>query len=329
MSLKDPATIVESPRWLGDFDLDVLPGYESRSLALPEEDDGPLHATLVRRQGTPTDRPAVLYLHGFVDYFFQVHLADACERTGFAFYALDLRRHGRSLNPENRANLARGIDDYFVEIDASLELLAQLHPEVAGLVAHSTGALSAVLYAKRGTHRRLLPRLVLNSPFFAFRTTSWEAAQFALVKRLGRKAPTLRVPVTLNPIYGKTIHRSHEGEWEYDLALKPLRGFPFYAGWFSSIDQAQREVAQTHLDIPVLVLSSSAGRTPGKDVSPEDFKADTVLDPEDMKRIGSQLGPQVRLVTIDDGLHDLVLSSRTARERALEEMTSFLAPGRD
>ena len=39
----------------------------------------------------------MLYLHGWNDYFFQTHLADAFAALGFDFYALDLRRYGRSL----------------------------------------------------------------------------------------------------------------------------------------------------------------------------------------------------------------------------------------
>lgn len=42
-------------------------------------------------------RRAVLYVHGFVDYFFQTHLADAFEEHGYTFYAIDLRGYGRSL----------------------------------------------------------------------------------------------------------------------------------------------------------------------------------------------------------------------------------------
>ena len=54
-------------------------------------------ATLVRRAGGERSAHAVLYLHGWNDYFFQTHLADVLRRAGFDFYALDLRRYGRSL----------------------------------------------------------------------------------------------------------------------------------------------------------------------------------------------------------------------------------------
>ena len=54
-------------------------------------------ATLVRLRAAAPTRRAVLYLHGFVDYFFQTHLAEFFTERGYDFYALDLRKYGRSL----------------------------------------------------------------------------------------------------------------------------------------------------------------------------------------------------------------------------------------
>ena len=61
-------------------------------------------ATLVRRRADAPTRRAVLYLHGFVDYFFQTHLAEFFTDRGFDFYALDLRKYGRSLLPHQTPN---------------------------------------------------------------------------------------------------------------------------------------------------------------------------------------------------------------------------------
>ena len=44
----------------------------------------------------PAASRAVLALHGFTDYFFNTELADHFAARGFAFYALDLRKCGRS-----------------------------------------------------------------------------------------------------------------------------------------------------------------------------------------------------------------------------------------
>ena len=41
----------------------------------------------------------MLYLHGWNDYFFQTHVADYLTDLGYDFYAVELRRYGRSLRP--------------------------------------------------------------------------------------------------------------------------------------------------------------------------------------------------------------------------------------
>ena len=63
-------------------DVDVLPdvlgpGWTARTLPLRPDGGTPDPvATLVHREGTDTRR-ALLYVHGFVDYFFQTQFADA------------------------------------------------------------------------------------------------------------------------------------------------------------------------------------------------------------------------------------------------------------
>ena len=58
--------------------------------------EGTIDATLVRRTPPSHVEAAVIYVHGFSDYFFQTELADFFTERGFAFYALDLRKCGRS-----------------------------------------------------------------------------------------------------------------------------------------------------------------------------------------------------------------------------------------
>ena len=86
----------EATRTDGTWRPDVLGGdWVARDLDLP---DGAV-ATLVRRDAAAPagDRPAVLYVHGFIDYFFQTHVAEAVEARGYRFYAVDLRGYGRSI----------------------------------------------------------------------------------------------------------------------------------------------------------------------------------------------------------------------------------------
>ena len=67
--------------WQQDF----LSGYEQRRLALGNGDV----ATVVRHLGNVAHRRAVVYLHGFNDYYFQSQLGDSIVAHGYSFYALD------------------------------------------------------------------------------------------------------------------------------------------------------------------------------------------------------------------------------------------------
>src|ERR1700754_2803615 len=110
--------------FVADVEIDVLgKPYERRVIDLGHDDEGPLVATLVsRRAEQPTGR-AVLYVHGFVDYFFQTHLADFYVDRGWDFHALDLRRYGRSLLAHQTPNFCRSLTDYFPELDEAARII--------------------------------------------------------------------------------------------------------------------------------------------------------------------------------------------------------------
>src|SRR5690349_13400308 len=105
-----------------------------------KDSEGEVVATLVRRRCTDPSRRAVLYVHGFVDYFFQKHLADFYVARGFDFYALDLRKYGRSLLPHQTPNFVHSLSEYFAEIDEAVRIVREEDGHDVLLVnAHSTG----------------------------------------------------------------------------------------------------------------------------------------------------------------------------------------------
>src|SRR6185295_18593766 len=124
----------------------LLPGYEALELPAPDDYDGRVVATLVRLtvpeapMGAP--RGAVLYVHGFIDYFFQRHMAERFAAEGYAFYALDLRKHGRSLLAQQHPCFCKDVAEYFPDIDRAIEAIGA--PVL--LAGHSTGGLVCSLY---------------------------------------------------------------------------------------------------------------------------------------------------------------------------------------
>lgn len=308
------------------FSPDKLAGFECATLELSEEDDGPLAATLTRRSASENQAgDAVLYVHGFIDYFFQIHLANAIETAGFRFYALDLRRYGRSIRPHNRLGTAAQIEDYFEELGWALGALQKRHPRIAGLIGHSTGGLVCALYCAEEKSRNLPDRLLLNSPFLRFNLGAWDLMLSHLAAFCGRFFPHWLLPQTTGSTYGETLHVSGQGEWDYELDKKPKEGFPLYAGWFRMIHEAHKRVRKgLRLNLPVLCLHSSASHRAGSTPGPEDFRADIVLNVEHIKEGAPRLGTRVTMLEIQGAVHDVLLSHREARDRALEAMVRFL-----
>lgn len=295
--------------------------YETTVLAMPPDYEGEVVATLIsKRTGS---RRAVLYIHGFTDYFFQDHLADWYVERGIDFYALDLRKYGRSLLPHQTRGLVRSVTEYFPEIDEAVRLIRRDHDELT-INAHSTGGLIAPLWADRVRGRGLVQGLVLNSPFF----------DLNVPRPLRLAADLLQVPLSyirrplpLGPsnVYGHSLHRDHGGEWHYDLELKPLGGFPVHATWLAAIRRAQRRLqAGLKVDAPVLVLAAGKGLRV-RDFVPEARSADVVLDPGHMARWATSLGPHVTCVRVDGGMHDLVLSAEPVRKQVFAELDRWMA----
>src|SRR5512134_4183734 len=127
----------------------LLPGFEALELRFPDDYDGAVVATLVRLPVADAPRGAVLYVHGFIDYFFQRHLAERFAMEGYAFHALDLRKHGRSLRPHQHPNFCKNLAEYYPDISRSIDVIG----ERVLLAGHSTGGLITALYAQEGPHR--------------------------------------------------------------------------------------------------------------------------------------------------------------------------------
>ncbi|WP_327091254.1 alpha/beta hydrolase [Nonomuraea sp. NBC_01738] len=291
--------------------------YESTVLRLPPDFEGEVVATLLAARRTGSTR-AVLYVHGFTDYFFQDHLAEHYLDQGVDFYALDLRKYGRSWLPHQTRGLIRSVTDYFPEIDEAVRIIRQDHDNLV-INAHSTGGLIVPLWADRVRGRGLVQGLVLNSPFLDLNVPAPLRLAADLLKTpLSYSARPL--PLGISTAYGQSLHRSESGEWDYDLEMKPLGGFSVHAMWLAAIRRAQRRLhGGLAVDAPVLVLASDKGLRV-RDFAPEAQSADIVLDPRQIARWSTAIGPHVTCVRVAGGLHDLILSAEPVRKQVFAEM---------
>lgn len=324
-----PATLPLSPQPTLAWRPDVLPGFEQAVLPGLTDALGPVDAVLVRRfcktpkPGEP--RRAVLYIHGYVDYFFQTHLADFYNDAGLHFYAIDLRRHGRALRPGQVPNDVRNIDEFLQDVDAAMTCLRRIEKMHWILLnGHSTGGLVAALYAHRGAQRAAVDAVFLNSPFLDMNLPQWQQRWVEpVLAALGRVAPRMRLP-GLSRFYGRSLHADYGGAWHFDIAWKPLQGFPLYAGWFRAIHRAHAEVGRgLHIDCPCLLMHSERSTVP-REWSDDVMRTDIVLNVADMVRLAPQLGRRVERVAVAGAVHDLVLSAPGPRQFAFDALKAWL-----
>ena len=281
----------------------LLPGFEALQLAQPDDYEGAVVATLVRLPAGDAPRGAALYVHGFSDYFFQRHMAERFAAEGYAFYALDLRKCGRSLLAHQHANFCNDLREYYADFDAALQAVGA--PVL--LAGHSAGGLLCSLYAHEGARRGDIRALWLNSAFFAWRTpNAWWRIKLRLAVAIGRSFPYLANRNALHPGYTRGLRE----EWEFDTRLKPLLGLPVYYGWVGAVCDAQQRV-QRGLGIGCPVLSMHAD------------DADIMLDWRDIARCSRTLGPRVTVLAFPGGWHDLVLSPRGVREAVFSALFAW------
>jgi alpha-beta hydrolase superfamily lysophospholipase len=305
---------------------DILPGFEAATLQFPDDYDGPVTATLVRRPANQPTQRAVLYVPGWTDYFFHVHLADEFNAHGYNFYALDLRKYGRSLAGVSHPNYCRNLHEYFPEISTALQILTEQEGNQWVVInAHSTGGLTSVLYADQGPESHRISALVLNSPFFDFNLDRRELILIKTMASLAGVFPYLQLPSSHGPVpYMESIHADHHGEWSFNLQWRPLHGLPIYASWLRATLQAQRQLRRgLAIQCPVLVLHSSAS-VRGEKWNTGFQSADSVLNVEHIRQGSRYLGPNAVTCEVKDGMHDLVLSRADVRAQVFTDMFHWL-----
>jgi len=293
---------------------------------LKEDYEGRAEATLIQSKLKESKGKAMLYVHGFVDYFFQDELADWANRLDFNFYAIDLRKYGRSILPHQKPNNFRNYREYFEELDLAVEtILKKDGNKMLVLMGHSTGGLIGSLYTHHRSEKGIINAVILNSPFFDFNVPFVvKKLVLPLSAATGKLFPNLPSPEGLKKGYPISLHKDYSGEWDFSLDYKPIEGFPLNFGWINAIYTAQQEL-QKDLDIPVpvLVMHASKSVAPGN-YRPEMHTADAVLDVNDISRYAKGLGKNTEVAVIEDGIHDLILSKKGVRELAYNAMQVFL-----
>ncbi|GAA1652030.1 alpha/beta hydrolase [Georgenia ruanii] len=330
-------------RWAEDV---LGQGFEARTLPLLDDDEGEVVATLVRHvpaddpgalPGTPSSPTfAVLYLHGWNDYFNQRELARELAALGAAFYAVDLRKYGRSLRPHQTRGYVTNLSTYDEDLHAALRVVRAEHGVGTDVVlmGHSTGGLTAALWAHR--HPGALRAVVLNSPWLELQGSALlRAVSQPIVGRLAKLQPKAIIPTTDLGFYQRTLLGWTEADgpvpegreddpfitgWAPEPAWRLSPSAPVRPGWLAAVLAGHAQVAAgLQISCPVLVMTS--GRTLlSPRWSPQMREADVVLDVEQTRRRALQLGDLVTVARFEGAIHDVTLSARPVRERIYAEL---------
>lgn len=303
--------------------MDLEKDYATEILELNPDYEGEVISVLISSNFNVGNRKSVLYIHGYVDYFFQSHLGKRFNEAGFDFFALDLRKYGRALLEHQHPNYCRDISEYFEEISITIKKIKSRSSSLF-LLGHSTGGLMASYYMNQGKEKGLVDGLILNSPFFDFNLSKLEKSlSIFTAKTIAKLSNYAKVNGALSPIYGQSIHKDFYGEWDFNLNWKPIKGFPTYLKWIAAIARAQKSLSNSNIKVPVLVMHSSGSTIPKK-YSEEAMTNDIVLNIDDIKRVGQSLGNNVTLMEIDNAIHDIFLSQKPVREEAFSKMFLWL-----
>jgi alpha-beta hydrolase superfamily lysophospholipase len=267
-------TARETALWSADI---LGPRFEQRVLPLEPDDEGDVCATLVRCIGRgPRQAPAehqaavnvVLYVHGWADYFLQAEAAEYLTDAGFPFYAVDLRKFGRSLRPWQTPGFTEDLAIYDEDLAAAIDAVREditglLGPRVTPTIhvlAHSLGGLITALWADRNPEA--LGTLILNSPWLELQGSSIiRTIAMHLVDPLSRADPRRPLWLPEMPGYWQSVSNEAHGEWHLDPLWRPKASFPIRAGWAKAV-LAGHAAVERRLDIkaPALVMLSDRTR---------------------------------------------------------------------
>ncbi|MFJ6532508.1 alpha/beta hydrolase [Microbacterium sp. NPDC091662] len=316
--------------------------FEQLTLDLGTDDQGPVVATLVRalpkRPGLwarasgnrpPLDGADVLYVHGWSDYFFQKRLARFWTSRGARFFALDLRKYGRSLRDGQTPGYIADLAIYDEDIGAALDAMGRGEGGLESdrqlvLFGHSTGGLTLSLWASR--HPGAADAVILNSPWLEFQFAPARAAIAPMVELQARIRPMEAAPQIDLGFYTRAQQEVADPEdpMEVNPVWRPAQTMAVYAGWLHAVLSGHKTVAAgLSITAPVCVLLSARFVPPTR-WSNDLTSADSVLVVDDIARAALRLGPSVTVERIDGALHDVFLSRHEAREDAYRRLDRWV-----
>lgn len=298
--------------------------FKQATIVQPSDYEGSVTCTLIKKSAPEKTNKSVLYVHGFNDYFFQEEMAERFIKEGYNFYAVDLRKCGRSWLANQKFNDVRDLSEYFADIDTVLQIMKTEGSEKILLAGHSLGGLTVSLYASEKKGKELFDAILLNSPFFELSTKNvLKKTAIPLIVKRAEKHPETLMDIGMTKLYGESLHKDFHGEWGYNLGWKPIDIAPVTFGWVRAVSNGLTKLSQgLQINKPVLILhaSKSIDEKKWSDIL---FTGDAILDIEKIKEQEKNIEGQFSSQPIEGGMHDLVLSRKPVREVVYDTIFSW------
>jgi alpha-beta hydrolase superfamily lysophospholipase len=301
-------------------------GFQQLSINQPEDYEGKVICTIIKKMNDKSTNKAVLYVHGFNDYFFQEEMAEQFLKHGYNFYAIDLRKYGRSWLPNQKITNAHDLKEYYADIDTALKIIQAEGNQQVLLSGHSTGGLTVSLYANDHPQSDLFDAVFANSPFYNMNMSFLvRALGVPIVSCQGKHNPDALMHEKDNiGIYGSSLHKSAHGEWDFNTKWKQIISPEVTKAWIRAIHKGQIQARKGFvIDKPMLVLHSSKS-VYGKSWDKKFFEGDAVLNVKHIDRRAHKIKGDCEINTVENAMHDLILSPRPVREKAYQALFQWL-----
>lgn len=309
----------------------IADGFDIAHHDLGEDAFGPCgFVTIARRAPQELATGAIaLYLHGWSDYFFHPHVAQFFNDRGFDFWAIDLRRNGRSLCDGDVATAIGDVGEYGEEIARTIEIASDdarergLSPKKPVIYAHSTGGLTAVTWAARNPGQA--SALLLNSPWLELHGGPLvRRALLPELEVLARVRPMRTLVPGLPDFYARTLHADFGGEWDWHVPYKPFESFPMPACTLAAVARAQNQLARgLHIREPIFMTASTRSAL-GPVFTRRAYTSDAILNVEQQVTNARNAGRDLTIARIPGATHDMALAFEAPRKMFFAELAAFM-----
>ena len=273
------------------------------------------------------ERHAILFVHGFNDYFFNYKLILEFLSFGYDVYAITLRRYGSTIKKDDdKLFYTNDLNEYIEDIDNCFPKILEGNYKNIFLVGHSTGGLTSTLYCHNGKYKDKIKGLILNSPFFDLNDSAlMEFILKYIIYYIGVIYPTFKL-ASSNDDYYNTTNEETLKRFYFNPKYKLRGSSSIYAGWIKTIvyNQSLIQNKKINLKIPILVLYSD------KTIPIDKMeKGDNILDVKEINKYSDFIGKNVTEYSIKNATHDVFVSEEEPREKAIQLFFEFLVKNSD